>query len=234
MRTTADYIVARILRIVVTLALMVLIASPTAGQTPDTRGYDSLPDRGQWLLGAARDIEAYSPLTVAQRATYEAIVHALDHHRLLGIVDAVTVIWGEAFQPNGLLSTDGKDQFRLSVVLNRNALTRLWDENFEFSGRGHVKRSSGSSASIYDTDSAREPGGLPKLQVSWLRDDPRIGEIDIDYRSLRSLPHLNPENSDVRGSLRGNPHYCLHRAKYDDSRQKLVDWWNSEPEQCGE
>ena len=77
---------ARILRIVVTLALMVLIASPTAGQTPDTRGYDSLPDRGQWLLGAARDIEAYSPLTVAQRATYEAIVHALDHHRLLGII----------------------------------------------------------------------------------------------------------------------------------------------------
>ena len=153
------------------------------------------------------------------------------------VVDAVTVIWGvvgEAFQPNGLLSTAGKDQFRLSVVLNRNALTRLWDENFEFSGRGHVKRSSGSSASIYDTDSAREPGGLPKLQVSWLRDDPRIGEIDIDYRSLRSLPHLNPENSDVRGSLRGNPHYCLHRAKYDDSRQKLVDWWNSEPEQCGE
>lgn len=232
MRTRADYVV--VLRVVVTLALVVLFTGPAAGQTLDTRGYDSLPDRGQWLLSAAHDIEAYSTLTVAQRATYEAIVHALDHHDLLDIVDAVTAIWGEAFQPNGLLSTDGKEQFRLSVVLHRNALTRLWGENFEFSGRGHVKHSSGSSASIYNTGSARESGGLPRLHISWLRDDPRIGEIDIDYRSLGSLRHISPENSDVRGSLSGTPHYCLHQAKYGDSRQRLVDWWNSKPQQCDE
>ena len=166
----------------------------------------------------------YSTLTASQRATYEAVIHALDHHRLLGIVDAVTAIWGRG-RPNSF----GTDQFRLSVVLSRNAQIQLWDKGFEFSGRGHVKRSSGSSENRYTTDNAREPGRLPKLQVSWLREDPRIGEIDIDYRSLRRLAHLDPANSDVRESSGENPHFCLHIAKYGE---RLVDWWNDEPEEC--
>jgi hypothetical protein len=169
-------------------------------------------------------------LTVAQRATYEAIIHALDHHKLLGIVDAVTAVWGQECQGNGLLSTKGAEQFRLSVVLSYDAPTRLWESKFKFIGRGHVRRASGASVSRNNTDSAREPGDLPKLQVSWLRDDPRIGEIDIDYRSLWSVPHLDPENSDVREvNPQGTPHYCLYRAKYGD---ELTDWWAGGDTRC--
>ena len=66
--------------------------------------------------------------------------------------------------------------------------------------------------------------------MSWLRDDPRIGEIDIDYRSLRSVRHLDPENSDVREvNQQGMPHYCLYRAKYGD---ELTDWWAGRDTQC--
>ena len=216
------------------------LLSPTEvrSQTPSCRseeqgaasGYELLPDRGKWLLGAAGAPTTYRTLTVAQQATYEAIIHALDHHKLLGIVDAVTAVWGEECQGNGLLSTNGAEQFRLSVVLSQDAPTRLWESKFEFDRRGHVRRSNGSSANRYNTDSAREPGDLPKLQVSWLRDDPRIGEIDIDYRSLWSVRHLDPENSDVREvNPQGIPHYCLYRAKYGD---ELTDWWAGGDTRC--
>ena len=122
------------------------------------------------------------------------------------------------------MPTSGADQFRLSVVLSRDARTLLWQQGFEFSGRGHVKLFDGSSANRYTTDSARESGGLPKLQISWRRQDPRIGEIDIDYRSLDSFSHVaSAANSDVRAS--GNVHYCLHVAKYGN---RLVNWWDED------
>ena len=63
MRKSAECVV--VLRVVVTMALVVLFTGPTTGQPLDTRGYDSLPDRGQWLLSAAHDSEAYSTLTAA-------------------------------------------------------------------------------------------------------------------------------------------------------------------------
>ena len=71
---------------------------------------------------------------------------------------------------------------------------------------------------------------MPKLQISWIENDPRIGEIDIDYRA-RGPAHLEPVNSDVRGNLNDVSHYCLYRVKYGDA---LIDWWNAEPAQCDE
>ena len=137
--------------VVAGLAWTLLGPAEVQSQTPTchyaeqgaTSAFSSLPDRGKWLLGAGGAPATYDTLTVAQRATYEAIMHALDYHKLLGILDAVTAVWGEECQRNGLLSTDGAEQFRLSVVLSHDAPTRLWESKFEFNRRGHVKRASG-------------------------------------------------------------------------------------------
>ena len=218
------------MQLLTALALVVLVAGTTVagGQTlKDTRGYDSLSDKGQWLLGAAREADAYYTLTKSQRATYEAIVHALEHHDLLDIVDAVTAIWGEPDTP----STQGLDQFRISVILSRDALDLLSDDGFELGDWGHVKRADGRGSNALRANGTREPGEtMPKLQISWLENDPRIGEIDIDYRA-DGLGHLDPQNSDVRESLDAVLHYCLYQEKYGDA---LIDWWNAEPTQCEE
>lgn len=226
---------ARFLRIVV-LVLVALAASVTTilsqPESERTKGYDSLPGepvndndmtKGQWLLGAAREFKAYATLTEAQRATYEAIMHALDHHELLDTIDAVTAIWGEG------RASSGADQFRLSVILSRDAPSVLKSKGFKFEDGRHVKLSSGRGVGS-GTVSAREPGNVPKLQVSWLESDPRIGEIDIDYRPpdardvVGLIHHLYPSNSDVRG------YYCPHRTKYNQGG--LIDWWNESPEEC--
>ena len=218
------------MRLLIALALVVLFSGTTAagGQPPeDTSGYNSLPDKGKWLLGAAREADAYYTLTKSQRATYEAIVHALEHHDLLDIVDAVTAIWGEPDTP----STQGLDQFRISVILSRDALDRLSEDGFALGDWGHVKRADGRGSSAIQANGTREPGDtMPKLQISWFENDPRIGEIDIDYRAA-GLRHGDPQNSDVRESLDDVLHYCLYRAKYGDA---LIDWWNAEPTQCTE
>lgn len=209
------------LRAIVLLALLIAVPAQAPGQPQsdvDDSGFNSLPERGKWLLGAAREPAAYMTLTSSQRATYEAIIHALDRQKLLTIVDAVTAIWGGEDLPSS-----GRDDFRISVVLDPNALSALWNAGFDFDGRGHVKLASGNRARDSSTDSARGPGELPRLHVSWLRNDPRIGEIDIDYREGFFGGHLSALNSDIRASWAEIPHYCMHRAKYDS---RLVNWWN--------
>lgn len=225
------------------LLVFLFATAATAGQAEDEvgddvkRGYESLPEEGHVLLGAAREIEAYATLTKAQRATYEAIVHALDNTDLLEIVHAVTAVWGEAVDADGRPSRQGMDQFRISVVLNRDARDKLWEHGTKLETRGHVKLPNGNRVGERDSDSARELGDPPNLHVSWLEEDPRIGEIDIDYRPLASNPftggHSEPENSDVRKSYDGTPHYCSYLAKYSG---ELVDWWTDDDdngEDCG-
>jgi len=82
----------------VVLALVALAACVTAssGQTTrrtcgdqrlpptnDLTGYESLPSQWRSLLGPARESKTYATLTESQRATYEAIFHALDDRGLL-------------------------------------------------------------------------------------------------------------------------------------------------------
>ena len=220
------------------LVFIILIVSvlPAIGGQPiaERGGYYSLPtEKTQWLLGAARDIQAYRTLTPAQRSTYEAIMIALWREDLLDIVDAVTGIWGEAFQDNGLLSPIGTDQFRLSVELSPNAVKLLEDRRFQFFSRGHVKLSSGGTGR--NPHSARAPSGTryPRLQISWLSGDSRIGEIDLDYRAHGRFNifsrHLDPANSDIRDSHDDISHYCMYRMKYGT---RLNDWWKEVPEDC--
>ena len=201
---------------------------------PD-KGYENLPERAKWLLGTAGTEEQYRSLPEAERATYEAVVHALDHYSLLESVDAVTQIWGEA-EWSLTPRPSGTNQFRLSVIFSRDATRRFWEKGFRFTGGGHVKLSNGRLRGNRHTWSARGPGNPPTLQMSWVRADPRIGEIDIDYRPLQSgMPHVQAANSDVRDQYNGVGHVCSYQEKYgDDTAERLGHWADKRRSRCDE
>ena len=137
-------------RLVAFMAVLLLATSDASrGQEVDSRGYDSLPNYAKWLASPARDgesaLDSYNAMTPAERATFEAIVHALEHHNLLGIVDAVSAIWGEAASRSRM--TQGRHQFRLSVVLNQEAIADMWESGaFRIENDGHVKLLTGRHA----------------------------------------------------------------------------------------
>ena len=69
------------------------------------------------------------------------------------------------------------------------------------------------------------PAGDPAaaMQVSWLRGNPTVGEVDIDYLKPGDLGHDYAWNSDVRFQRGGHvSHYRRHVRTYGAG---LVDWW---------
>ena len=214
----------RCLVAVFVLALSVPVAT-LAQSNPGTNSYQYLSEPGKRPLGNFVDAERYRRLTKSQRSTYESITHALESVGKLDIVQVVTAIWGA--DPG---STDGKDQFRLSVILADGAVEDLLlpGSGFEKSqflgiGWGHVKRPDGTVVGYLGADSVRQDVRRPpSLQISWLEADPRVGEIDIDYRE--GSHHNLPANSDVTDELPddGPTHYKLHGERYGAG---LVRWW---------
>ena len=151
--------------VLTTLAATGCSSKGASPQAPEYRhGYERLPERAKWLLGTAGTSERYEQLTEAERSTYEAITHALNHHGLLESVEAVTKIWGEA-PVEHKAQPGGRHQFRLSVMLSSDAPRRLWAAGFLFDENGHVKRANGDLTAGHDTWSARERGNAPRLQT---------------------------------------------------------------------
>ena len=195
----------------------------------ESGSYRHLTDRGKELAdGIAQDADDYNRLTVSQRATFEAVVHALEQEGIDGLIVSVTAVWGEEPQ-----STDGTRQFRVSVVLVEDVERILNDNGYDLNERGHVILPTGVvRKGDREVDSARQPGRRPpKLQVSWLEADPTIGEVDVDYRPFHLFfdligfgGHLQPNNSNVMARLPFGPsHYSLHLDRYGPG---LVQWWD--------
>lgn len=212
----------------VVVAAGILLAAP---QSSESSSYRYLSDRGKELAdGIAQDADDYNRrLTVSQRATFEAVAHALEQEGIDGLIVSVTAVWGE--DPR---STDGTRQFRVSVVLAEDVERILNENGYVLSKRGHVILPTGEvEKGDRDADSARQPGRPPKLQISWLEADPTIGEVDIDYREFQLSfdvfrlgfgGHLEPNNSSVMARLPGGrSHYSLHLDRYGPG---LVRWWN--------
>lgn len=209
---------------------LVLLVVPVAGrwvQPPrDSYEYLSAPSRDLFdaspLGGGAA---TYNALEESRRTTYESVTSALEAEDLLRMISEVSQVWGEIPR-----STQGRDQFRLSVRLTEGAANALMsDSRFEFTGSSHVKRQDGTHAARGDTTGVRQKGGPPSLQISWLREDPTVGEVDVDYIPFGWLDflgfgHTSPQNSDVRSDrLTLPPNYEVHRARYGD----LVTWWRN-------
>lgn len=215
------------------LSAPVAASAQSAGGTEtetETGSYQYLTEPRRQPLGNFVDAERYRRLSKTQRSTYESIVHALEAVGRLDIVQVVTAIWGG--DPG---SNDGKDQFRLSVILADGAVEDLLEEGSGFTLNralrplpfgpvlGHVKLPSGEVVGSTGADSVKEDGRVPKIQISWLEADRRVGEIDIDYREWHN-GHNHPANSDVTSELPddGTPHYTLHEEDYGEG---LVPWW---------
>ena len=204
-------------------ALMQLSAAP-----PPSYGY--LSPRAQSLVDALDGgPDAYNARPESERASFEAIVHALESDGLLDLLDRVTAIWGEAVPA----SSEGKDQFRISVVLVAGAPSAiLGTAGYIADDRGHVKLPNGQViAGDFEVHGARH-ADTPSLQVSWRENNPTVGEVDIDYREkfsvwdLIGFGHMAPSNSDVRSrrGLQGALHYQLHSLRYGPG---LVNWWRA-------
>ena len=240
---TLRYLVGAILmrqvRRVAVLVLVVATGIVLAIQPTAQGSYHYLSPGGiefaSGLFGGQLDAEnvevEYNRMSVEQRATFEAVVHALESEEIDELVVRVLRVWGTAPpNPDGTLA-EGTFQFRMSVELVPHIARSLRQRGYEIKRRGHVLLSSGTLVTgDGDVDSARQPGDPPKLQISWLQDDPQTGEVEIDYRPFRwwldifRIPggHMDPNNSNVMASLDETTHYQLHKIRYG---RGLFRWW---------
>lgn len=213
--------------------------------------YHYLSDRAKMLIdglegvgdgdGQLNDAAAYNALEESKRTTFESIMHALEVQNLLHLVARVTAIWGEISPspaPRGVPSRppSGGDQFRISVTLVEGAPEQLANSGYSLKQKGpHVKLSDGEVKGWRDSTTARQSGGHPSMQVSWLKQtptvgEPTVGEIDIDYiefgfLAFLGLGHADIRNSDVRADLLGyTSNYEAHVRRYGDGLER---WWET-------
>lgn len=226
------------------LVVASVVVSTLQGTAPDS-SWDFLSPRGQELFadGAA----SYNRLEESRRTTFHAIIHALEAVDLDHLVVSVDEIWGAL--PS---SSEGRHQHRLSVTLTKGAVEELEsrDDFTKHGCGGHVKRADGQLVGwpewtgrlgplaqpvghlerflrgCRDTDSVRQrrsPISPASMQISWLEDEPAIGDIDIDYvEKSKYRQHISPRNSDVTFQFpEGEPHYLLHLRTFGG----LPEWW---------
>jgi len=166
----------------------------------------------------------------SERTTFEAIVHALEALQIDHLVERVDTIWGVSE------SSDGRDQFRLSVTLTPGAVEEIRD-NEDFDEKrfgGHVKRPNGHVVgrlvvpvwsfftAVRQTDTVRQVRRGPlqaSVQISWLESDERTADIDIDYLSIWRGNHGKPLNSDVR--------FGSHHEIHEQTFGRLTNWWSN-------
>lgn len=205
------------------------VASSTQGGRDS---YQYLSVRGKELVAPLVEndpAQVYNSWRQSERTTFEAIVHALEALQIDHLVERVDVPWGVS------RSTDGRDQYRLSVTLTPGAVEEIRDnEDFTvWSFGGHVKLPNGHVVgrlvapwsfltAAGQTDTARQNRhGSPRasVQISWLESDERTADIDIDYLTIGAADHGKPFNSDVRfGS-----HHEIHERTFG----RLTNWWSN-------
>ena len=220
-----------------------VIAATLQGTAPDS-SWDLLSPRGQELFpgGAA----SYNQMEESRRTTFHAIIHALEAVDLDHLVVSVDAIWGAL--PS---SSEGRHQHRLSVTLTKGAVEELESrDDFTKNGcEGHVKRADGQLVGwpewtdrlgplaqpvgylerfirrCPETDTVRQRRSdisPASIQISWLEDEPTVGDIDIDYvKKFKFWEHSSPRNSDVTFQFSEGSHYLLHLRAFGG----LPQWW---------
>lgn len=216
------------------------VASSTQGGRDS---YQYLSVRGKELVAPLVENDPVAPLVgndpaqvynswrQSERTTFEAIVHALEALQIDHLIERVDAIWGVSE------SSDGRDQYRLSVTLTPGAVEEIRD-NEDFDEKrfgGHVKLPNGhvvgrlvvppfsflTAAGQTDTVRQNRPRGSSRasVQISWLESDERTADIDIDYLSIWRGNHGKPLNSDVR--------FGSHHETHEQTFGRLTNWWSN-------
>lgn len=188
----------------------------------DFKGYkDKRPEAAEARLNPSQRRTLYATL----RALFTPILPQVTEQeqktqRLIDFVTAITGIWGVR---RG--NSEGKHQFRLSVKFDLRLWNHLRDsDNFVKSEYyGHVLLPKGDDDPLLDRDqfklrtdgvvTYRQTRGKPALQLSYLKAEPEIGEVDIDFDPITIWnplsyigpwsDHDKPSNSDP-GAVDGN------------------------------
>lgn len=226
--------------VLVIFAAAMSVAGVQPPESESTGSYQYLSENSQKLIdrflsdvrGLPPGAASYNSLEVAERSTYEAIMHALESLELHCLITDVNEVWGVTTGGGR-----GRDSYRISVNLASGAPEKLEKRGFGVA-LGHVKSPDGQVVgrlnhpfeiitALARTGSARQPrpatGEAASLQVSWLRDTPTTGEVDIDYSRVGVFGRNTAMNSDVR--MRNGvvvSHYRVHVRTYGEG---LVAWW---------
>ena len=160
-------------------------------------------------------------LTADRRTVFHAAVRALfteilarggnpSGYRLIDFVDHVTGIWG--LRPG---NNQGRHQFRVSLTWRPGFVSALeGSRNLPSTSGPHVLMPGGDDDPMFTSFDVRagrhsrthrEAVDPPNIQVSYLRRDPSVGEIDIDFHGVPILCfcHCTPSNSDPSSAKRG-------------------------------
>ena len=172
--------------------------------------FKSYPDTSPQAVEATLTADRRTVFHAAVRALFTEILASDGNatgYRLIDFVDGVTGIWG--LRP---LNSQGRHQFRVSLTWRAGMVSALKDSwNLPRSGSGHVLMPGGDDNPMFTSFDVREGRrtwthrqavDLPRIQVSYLRADPSIGEIDIDFH-VGLFCHRTPSNSDPSSVERG-------------------------------
>jgi hypothetical protein len=216
-------------------------ASTVFGQTPVDNDLKKRSDELLVSYAAFKKLPSKDPAVVLKnlsedrRAVFDSIIRALfvrildddgnPGPRVIDLVDEVRGIWGVR---KGL--KEGRFMFRMSMRFNPKLKSALEaSSNIPKAINGHVllpiekggdddPAFTGFDALLTTKDvvTFRAATPEPKLQISLLKNDPRIGEVDIDYDGVTIFCkcHCRPSNSDP-GSHKPSPDTHVHLTAFN-------------------
>jgi hypothetical protein len=197
-------------------------------------------------------------LSADRQALFDAVVRAAfvqlenaqgepTETRVIQFVEAVHGIWG--VRPG---EKEGKRMFRVSVRLGPGARKALRaSSNIPESSFGHVLlpvAKGGDDEAAFtkfdireggDVVTFRQSGPRPNLQISLLKSDERVGEIDLDYDSgcgpwpIKKC-HCRPANSDFGShtGADGENHASMFNARVPFFSSTLTSTWSNSAAHC--
>ncbi len=166
--------------------------------------------------------EIYERVSISNRATFEAITHALLNTSLSDesgapMGNALELVLHMETVRGQMPGVGGDLQFRMYARLRPDALDVLHRCQEFKRGPDNVTFHKGYPQSF------RQQGGVPSIQISVSADGHRA-DIDVDYRSSKFPTallngHLSAANSDVRAGDNSNRH--------NERWSGLTDWWRN-------
>ncbi|HNR38475.1 MAG TPA: hypothetical protein PKN61_05515, partial [Acidobacteriota bacterium] len=166
--------------------------------------------------------EIYERVSISNRATFEAITHALINSTLTdesgaSLGNALDLVLHMETVRGQMPGIGGDLQFRMYARLRPDALDILHRCREFKRGPDNVSYHKGYPQNF------RQQGGVPSIQISVTADGHRA-DVDVDYRSAKFPAalfngHLSSANSDVRAG----DNAVRHNTRWSG----LTDWWRN-------